>query len=122
MKDATQHMATAHRTARCPTGWGDGNLLVDPLMRARRIEKGDVLAHDTAQMCLIEDQHLVQAFFSDRADPAFRIRVRVRGMMRIGDHMDTCRPEHRVEGMAEFLVIGMRSEGKWGLVLRLVHG
>jgi hypothetical protein len=69
MNDATQNIATAHRTARCSTGWGDGNLLFNPLMRARRIEKGDVLAHDTAQMRLIDDQHLVQAFFLDGADP-----------------------------------------------------
>jgi hypothetical protein len=38
-------------------------------MGARRIEKGDVLAHDTAQMRLIDDQHLIQAFFPDRAYP-----------------------------------------------------
>lgn len=69
---------------------GDGNLLVNLLMRTRRIEKHDVLAHGTAQMRLIDDQHLVQAFFPDRADPAFRIRVCIRGMMRNGNHMDTC--------------------------------
>ncbi len=85
MKDATQNLATAHRTARCSTCWRNGNLLVNPLMWARRIEKGDVLAHDTAQMRLIDNQHLVQAFFPDRADPPFRKRVRVRGMMRNGN-------------------------------------
>lgn len=58
MKDATQNLATAHRTARCSTCWRNGNLLVNPLMWARRIEKGDVLAHDPAQMRLIEDRTL----------------------------------------------------------------
>jgi len=32
--------------------------LFDPLMRARQIEKSDVLVHDTAQTCLIDYQHL----------------------------------------------------------------
>jgi hypothetical protein len=79
--------------------------LIDPLMRAHRIEKRNVLAHDTAQMRLIDDQHLVQAFFPDGADPPLRRRVCIRGMMRDGDHVDACRPEHRVEGMAELLVV-----------------
>lgn len=112
MNDATQNSAIAHRTARCSTCWRDGNLLINPLMWARRIEKCDVFAHDTAQMRLIDDvqarssvQHLVQAFFPDGADPPFRKRVRIRGMMRDGNHMDTCRPEHLVEGMAELLVV-----------------
>jgi hypothetical protein len=105
MKDATQHVATPHRTARCSTCRRDGNLLINLLIRARRVEKRDVLAHDTAQMRLIDDQHLVQAFFPDRADPPFRVCVRIRGMTRNGDHMDTYRPEHRVVGMAELLVV-----------------
>ena len=82
-----------------------GNLLINPLMRARRTEKRNVLTHDTAQMCLVDDQRRVQAFFPDRAYPPFRVCVRIRGMMRNGDHMDTCRPEHRVVGTAELLVV-----------------
>jgi hypothetical protein len=69
MNDATQHIATTYWATRCSTRWGDRDLLIDPLMGARRIEKCDVLAQDTAQMRLIDDQHLVQAFFPDGADP-----------------------------------------------------
>ncbi len=78
---------------------------MDPLMGARRIEKRNVLTHDTAQMRLIDNQQLVQAFFPDRSDPSFRVGVRIRGMIRSGDHTDTYRPEHGVEGMAELLVV-----------------
>ncbi len=93
-------------------------VLINPLMRARCIEKRAVLAHDTAQMRLIDDQHLVQTFFPDGADPPFRKRVRVRGMMRDGNHMNTCRPEHRVEGMTELLVVvaDQKVDGGFALV------
>jgi hypothetical protein len=48
---------------------GGRNLLIDPLMGVRRVEKRNVLAHDVSQMRLIDVQHLVQAFFPDGADP-----------------------------------------------------
>ncbi len=105
MIDAVQNGLTAHWTTRCSTRWGDGNLLIDPLMGARRVEKRNVLAHDVSQMRLIDDQHLVQAFFPHGSNPPFHAGVGVRGMMRDGDHVDACRPEHCFESVAELLVV-----------------
>jgi hypothetical protein len=47
----------------------DGNLLIEALMRLRGIKKPSVLVHHSLKMGLIDNQHLVQAFFTHRPNP-----------------------------------------------------
>jgi hypothetical protein len=45
------------------TRFGDRNLLLEALMWTGRVEERDVIAHHGSQMCLVDDQQFVQAFF-----------------------------------------------------------
>ena len=74
-------------------------------MRACRVEELHIFTHDSSKMGLMDEQHLVQAFFPHGSNPPFHAGVGVRGMMRDGDHVDACRPEHCVESVAELLVV-----------------
>ena len=42
------------------------------------IEVADVDAQDVLELAAAEDQEAVEAFAADAADPAFRVRIRVR--------------------------------------------
>jgi hypothetical protein len=53
--------------------------LAQPPMGTPRIEVGHVLVQDALQVALVDDDHMIQTFGSDRSDPPLRERVRPRG-------------------------------------------
>ena len=67
--DAAEYVATLNRTGTAGGSERDRNLLVDALVRTRRIVVNDELAHQPLQMCLVDDQHLVQTLITDRSHP-----------------------------------------------------
>jgi hypothetical protein len=69
MNDSTENGTTAHQSIALATRFWDRNLLFEALMRACRVEELDVIAHDTSQVRLVDDQQLIQAFFAHRSNP-----------------------------------------------------
>jgi hypothetical protein len=68
---------------------GDWNLLVDTLMRSGVIEIGDILANETIQMSLSQDQHMIQTFSPDTANEALTNCIGFRGTHRCSDDIDS---------------------------------
>ena len=66
-------------------------------MRAALVVVGDVLGHISAQMCLIDDDDLVQAFFAHGSDPTFGKGIRIWCLNRCEDYLGTFRAKDRIK-------------------------
>ena len=71
MEDAVENIATARWIMALTTRFGDRNPLFAALMRACRVEELDVIAHNTSQVRLTDDQQFVQAFSPHGSNRAF---------------------------------------------------
>lgn len=105
MDDSTKNVTTAHRSIALATRFWDRNLLFETLMRACGVEELDVIAHDTSQVRLVDDQQLIQAFVPRGSNPAFHEGIGIRCANGGGDHVDTFGAKDRVESVCELLVV-----------------
>jgi hypothetical protein len=95
--DTTQYLTTTDWPIAPDDGHGDRRLLSYPLVGPRCIEVCHVLAQDTAQMGLVDDQQLPQAFFAHRPDPALREGVSIRRSKRRVEDGDAFGLEDSIE-------------------------
>ena len=89
---------------------GDRCLLVNALMGARSIVIFHKFMQNVPKMRGIEDQNMVQAFFSNGTNPSFSegtCVVRLEGGV---DDVETFRLENGIESLAEFGVIVVDQE------------
>ncbi len=88
VNDATENSAAANRSG---TRWGcragKGDLLFEALMGPGGVMVGDKLRHHPPEMCLIDNQNLVQTLLAHRPHPAFGIGIGIRGLVRGADHL-----------------------------------
>jgi hypothetical protein len=81
MMQATQHRITDYPLVPSPYSadilfmW-NWNTLVEPLMRSSMIEIGDILANETIQMALPQDQHVIQTLSPHTTNEALTNRIR----------------------------------------------
>jgi hypothetical protein len=81
-------------------GWigaGDGGALVEGPVRVVGIVVIDVFVEDEPQMPFASDQHPVQAFAADAADPPFGDCILAVTLGRCLDDPDACGGEHSIE-------------------------
>ena len=61
----------------------------------------------------VKYQNVIQTFFADSANPAFRKRVGIRGPDRSGDNVEAFGLKNRIKGWAKRAVIVMDQEPQW---------
>lgn len=76
-------------------------------MRASGVVIADVLNQNPPQMSGIQDQDQIQAFFSGRANPAFRKRVGIWGLDGSFNYVKAFGLENRIKGLGERAIIVM---------------
>ncbi len=69
MKNATENILTVHWATRFLDGSGKWNALFKALMRPGGIKKLRVLLHHSSKMSLVDNEHLIQAFFTHGPNP-----------------------------------------------------
>src|SRR6266542_6512501 len=79
----------------------DRRLLAECAVWPVRVVVGDVLAEYAFEVAAGDDQDPVEALAPGAADPAFRVRLRLRGCDRRSDHADPFRVNERVEGLGQ---------------------
>src|SRR6266508_665926 len=82
----------------------DGWPLSQRAMRAVPVVVPLVLGQQMHELPLAEDQHPIQAFAADRADPPLGIGVGLRRTWRTAQHFDADISEHGVEARSELRV------------------
>ena len=99
----TEHVASVDRWRRSlAVGCcGIRRIEVESAMRSSAVVMIDVLGEDRLDVASTEDQEVVQAVFSDGANPAFGKRVRPWGAARRLDGLDADRGEYSVERRGE---------------------
>jgi hypothetical protein len=69
VNNASEYVATSHRTGANRRWIRNRNLLVDALVGTGGVMVNNELPHHTSQMGLIDDQQFIQTLVSDRANP-----------------------------------------------------
>lgn len=69
MKNATENTPTVHWATRFLDGSGEWNALFKAWMRPCGIKKLRVLLQHASKMDLVDNEHLIQAFFTHRPNP-----------------------------------------------------
>jgi hypothetical protein len=86
---------------------GDGGALIDAVVWASSVVVVNKFIQNSPQMSSIDpqggsfDQDQIQTFFSGRADPAFRIRVCIRGLDGSGDNVEAFGLENSIKSLAK---------------------
>ena len=75
VEDAAQHRATPNGADAHRLFWRNGALLLKTLMGAGHIVVVDIGLQHPAQMSLVQNQEMIQAFFPYGSHPTFSIRV-----------------------------------------------
>jgi len=77
VNDATQYRTATDIPSQCRCQTWNRRLLVKSLVRPRQIVVGDIFAEYVLQMCMVDDDQLVQTLLADRSDPAFGKSIRI---------------------------------------------
>src|SRR5208337_2920704 len=93
---------------------GEGDDIVETLMIAFKLMVGEIFIERMAQGALAEENQLIEAFFLDRAHPAFGKGIKVGGLWRQLESLNACGVEDGVEILGEFSIAVVEQEASIG--------
>jgi hypothetical protein len=117
--DAAKDISALDRASVLGLAVWDGGSLVNALMRTRNvvITIGELAQHPL-QMGIIENEEMIEAFFSGSTDPAFRERICIRSPKGDGENVVALANEDGIECIREFAIViaDQEPQGRMGFV------
>jgi len=116
VEDATEDVAALDRASVLGLSVGDGATLVDALMRACNVViTVDELTQHPPEMGFIENEKMVEAFFSDGTDPSFGEGIGIGSLKGCGENMEAFADENGIESIRVLAIVVPDEKSQRGL-------
>jgi hypothetical protein len=120
--DAAKDIAALDRASVLGLSVGDGATLVDALMRASNvvITVGELAQHPL-EMGLVENEEMVEAFFSDGTHPSFSEGICIGSLKGSGENVEAFADKDGIESIRVLAIVVADEESQSGLGIITSH-